>query len=85
MNVRELSEKLKNLDPNMEVIIQKDSEGNGYSPLDGVDADTVYIAASSYSGDVYNMNWTAADACMPECAWEAVKSEPRALVLYPVN
>lgn len=33
------------------VIMQKDAEGNGYSPLYDVEADAVYVAESTWSGD----------------------------------
>ena len=37
MNVSELIEYLLGFDPETEVILQRDSEGNGFSPLAGVD------------------------------------------------
>ena len=43
MNVKELKEAIANLPDEMEVVLQKDSEGNGYSPLSDVDTDAVYI------------------------------------------
>lgn len=36
--------------PDVELICQKDGEGNGYSPLCGVDFDVVYVPDSTYSG-----------------------------------
>lgn len=78
MTIKQLKERIKNLPDEMEVIMQKDPEGNGYSPADGVDPNTVYI-----EGDVYDMDWSAEDACMEEVEWEDLKKKPRALVLYP--
>lgn len=80
MNVKKLKELLSNLPNDMEVILQKDSEGNGYSPLSGGDSNTVYIPDS---GDVYSMDWSADDACMDEDEWKDIKAKPRALILYP--
>lgn len=37
MKVKELQKLLSECDPESEVILQKDPEGNGYSPLYGVD------------------------------------------------
>lgn len=76
----------KDLD-NCEVVIQKDSEGNGYSPLSGVDEDTIYIPGSTYDGEVYDRNSTAEDNCMEEEEWEALKNDPkkRCIVLFPIN
>lgn len=85
MTVKELKEEIANLPDDMEVVLQKDSEGNGYSPLAGADPDAVYIPDSTWSGDVYSMEWTADDACMSEEEWEEIKSKPRTLILYPVN
>lgn len=85
MNVKELKEAIANLPDKMEVVLQKDSEGNGYSPLSCVAADAVYIPDSPWSGDVYSMDWTADDACMTNEEWEEIKSKPRTLILAPVN
>lgn len=85
MTVKELKESIENLPDDMEIILQKDSEGNGYSPLSGADPDAVYIAETTWYGDVYDVNWTADDACMSEEEWEMIKSKPRVLILHPVN
>ena len=83
MNIKELKEEIKNLPDEMEVILQKDSEGNGYSPLFGTDSDAVYIPETNWYGDVYSMDWCADDACMDDKEWEQIKLLPRALILYP--
>ena len=86
MKVKELIKLLsdyKNQDA--EIILQKDAEGNGYSPLEGADNDTVYISDSTYSGEVYSTVWTADDADMEQEEWDKIKAMPRCVVLYPVN
>lgn len=55
MNVKELINILKNITPESEVIIQKDSEGNGYSPLSGVFSG-VYVPENTYSGEFYDID-----------------------------
>ena len=85
MNIKQLKEVIVNLPDEMEVILQKDSEGNGYSPLSGVDGDAVYIPETTWYGKVYSMGWTADDACLSEEKWGNIKSKPRALILHPVN
>jgi hypothetical protein len=85
MKVKELMRLLEKENPESEVILQKDSEGNGYSPLYAVDGDAVYVPASTYSGDVFSLEWSADEACMPEPAWEAMKQQPRCVVLAPTN
>lgn len=86
MTVKELKKELENLPDNMEVILQKDAEGNGYSPLSGVDAAVVYIPDSTWSGDVYSVEeWSADDAGMNEDEWTEIKTKPRSVVLFPIN
>ena len=58
MTVQELIKELQELPGDLEVICQKDSEGNGYSPLAGVDADVIYEADSTWSGEVISTDWT---------------------------
>jgi hypothetical protein len=52
MKVRELIDLLAYRDPEFEVILQKDAEGNGYSPLAEVCGNAVYQADSTWSGEV---------------------------------
>lgn len=85
MTVKELKEAIANLPDEMEVVLQKDSEGNGYSPLGGADADGIYIPDCAWSGDVYSEKWTADDVGVDEETWKDIKSNPRTLVLYPIN
>lgn len=85
MNVAELKEILKDLPDDMEVIVQKDSEGNGFSPLAGADPNSIYIAETSWYGDVYDAAWTADECCMDMEEWEELQAQPRSLILFPVN
>ena len=85
MTIKELKEAIANLPDEMQVILQKDSEGNGYSPLAGADDNAVYIPETSYNGDVYSLDWTAKDACMETKEWKKIKSKPKALILFPIN
>jgi len=85
MTVKELKEELEGLDDDMEIIIQKDSEGNGYSPLYGVDADGIYIPETTWCGECWDATWSADDADMEEDEWEELKKKDRSLILYPVN
>lgn len=39
ITVGDLIEQLQTMDKNLVVILQKDAEGNGYSPLAGVDGE----------------------------------------------
>lgn len=85
MKVKDLIQELTSLDPEMQVIIQKDSEGNGYSPLAGVDSNAIYEAETTWFGEVYDSRWSADDACMGLDEWQEILSKPRCVVLFPVN
>lgn len=86
MKVKDLIKQLQKCDPEKIVILQKDSEGNGYSPLEGIDNDSIYEEESTYSGDVWSKSWSADDAAMGEKEWEDCKKDlPDCVVLYPVN
>ena len=84
MTLGTLRELLSNLPDDMEVILQKDAEGNGYSPLKGVDV-AVYVPNSTWSGDVYSLLWSASECCMSEEEWMTVKNKPRCVVFAPIN
>jgi hypothetical protein len=85
VKVKELLAALAECPPEAEVIIQKDSEGNGYSPLYACDPNGIYISDSTWSGDVYDADWTAADADMDEDEWAEMLKKHRCVVLAPTN
>jgi len=85
MKIKELKEYINDLTDDMEIICQKDSEGNGYSPLHCADSNSVYVADGTYSGEVYSLDWTADDACMNDDEWKEINLMPRVLVLCPIN
>jgi len=86
MKVSELISELQKLDQDKIVILQKDGEGNGYSPLSGSDEDCVYQADSTWSGVVYSTDWTADEALIDEDEWESFKKNmPGCVVLFPIN
>ena len=85
MRVAELVELLQKLPRTADVILQKDSEGNGYSPLSSVDGNAVYLPESTWHGEVLSTDWSAEDAGMSEDEWAKLKCQPRCVVLCPVN
>lgn len=87
MKVCDLIKTLQTLDPEMQLIIQKDSEGNGYSPLCGLDGEALYVPESTWSGIAYHLDSTAEDNDLSDEEWEIIKSDPkfRAGILFPVN
>lgn len=69
MKVKELIEILKNVDEDLDVIIQEDGEGNYYSPLDGY-----------FEGEyVINNTWSC------EILDEEDEEQINCIVLVPVN
>jgi hypothetical protein len=71
-------EKLKNKDA--DIILQKDPEGNGYSPIEGAD----HLAVYTKDYDVYDTRWTHEGACMEEDEWkEFKKTQKPCVVLFP--
>ena len=70
MNSHELA-KLLLSNPPVELLIQKDEEGNGYRRLNGADFDV----AVSDDLDVYNLAYTAEDHCLDEMKWEELKNK----------
>lgn len=87
MTVKELIEELSKLDGDREVILQKDSEGNGYSPLSGLDT-AAYVPETTWYGEVRYEELTdelkrlgyAEEDCV-----EPGSDYTRAVVLWPVN
>ncbi len=85
MKVKDLISELQQMDPEAEVIMQGDAEGNSYSPLAGADHNTVYIAETTWCGEVYSTNWTPDEADMDPEDWNEILAMPRCVVLHPVN
>jgi len=78
MKVKDLLEQLKELDPELNLYLQIDQEGNGYNEVRGIDPDNVMVGE-----DVYSTDWSADDACMDEDEWEELKNSPKCAVIYP--
>lgn len=74
MTVKQLIEKLKLLPQNSVVILQKDGEGNGFSPCDGAES-AIYRADSTWSGEVLN----------EDDDYEKEQGDKKCVVLWPVN
>ena len=87
MTVAELIEELNKLPPTLPIIIQKDSEGNSYSPLYGVDENGVYQPNSPWSGDVIytTQSWEEAGFDSKEDMEYFISENTPCCVLYPIN
>jgi hypothetical protein len=88
MNVGELRAALADLPADMLVILQKDSEGNGYSPLSDAE-DGLYEAESTWSGEVYPTPAELAKLIAHGNGWTEDDAAPdtaiACIVLAPVN
>lgn len=77
MNVGELLDYLATQPRDRPVILSKDADGNGYSPLDDAD-EGMYEATSTWSGEVYYPD-------TDEDADEPPEDAVPAVILGPVN
>jgi len=79
MRVYELIDLLKNFDPNALVIMQRDSEGNGYAPLNGAEDNGSWDKTErEYGYTTLTPELEASGYSQEDC----VDGEP-AIVLYP--
>lgn len=84
MTVKELIERLQNEDPDRIIICQKDSEGNGYSPLSDMWT-AGYKATSTWDGEVGMEKLTDEERKIGFTDEDVIKDGVPALVLVPVN
>ena len=82
MNVKQLKEIIQDLPDNMEIIIQRDPEGNSFTPLDDADPNCIHLQRSN---EVYSTLWDHNDAMMEKEEWEEFLQRPKTLVLSPLN
>ena len=86
MTVRQLLELLSKFEHDRVVIIQKDAEGNSYSPLFSAESKVAYQEETTWSGTIKYQNLT--DEMREQGFTEediASKSDRPAVVLCPVN
>lgn len=83
--VEDLIKELQKLDPKSIVILQKDSEGNGYSPLSGIDGNAVYVPDNTWSGTAFSRDYSAEDYDWDQDEYDELMSNPSCCVLVPIN
>lgn len=87
MTVADLIERLQNCNPEAFVVMSKDAEGNGYSPLSGA-YEEIYVPDSTWSGETYPGRELTDELKEDGYEEEDVYDGPDALdavVLSPVN
>lgn len=68
MTVKELKDLLDTYPDDFLVVMSKDSEGNGFSPLDCID-EVGYDPDNRYSGQIYSIEEESADTIEAICLW----------------
>jgi hypothetical protein len=84
MTVAELIAELQALPQDALVVLQKDAEGNGHSPMAGFWIGG-YRAVSTWSGDVGLLELTAEDVRQGFTTDDLATDGVVAAILYPVN
>lgn len=84
MKVRELLEQLKGVDPEREIVMSKDAEGNGYSPLSSL-WEGRYRAETTWYGDVGLEILTAEDRQRGYTDEDVIDDGVPAVILVPTN
>ena len=85
MTVCELQKLLDKMPKNAYVILQKDPEGNGHSPLSGVEGGNLYEAESACSGSVYPNTYNNTYFMDQRHFQEVKKNSVPCVVLWPIG
>jgi hypothetical protein len=65
--------------PDVDIILQKDEEGNGFKRCRGVDFNAIFV-----EDEVMDLAWSADDCLLEEGEWEEMKlTNPKVAVLFP--
>jgi hypothetical protein len=82
MKVKDLIEILQEQSPDTLIVMSKDAEGNGFSPLYTVSPDAYYVPETTWMGDAYT------EEDMKECYDDEGEDRPEAgsaIIMWPVN
>lgn len=83
-SLRDALAKLDHLPGDTLIVLAKDGEGNGFSPLADLD-EAMYDADSTYSGDRYLSDADREATGQPDEYSEAPESAVAAVFLWPTN
>lgn len=84
MKVKDLLEELEDVDLEREVILQKDMEGNGYSPLESL-WDGAYRPGTTWSGEVGLEELTPEYEKLGFSKEDVIDDGQKAVILCPAN
>lgn len=82
MTVNELIAELQKMDGDSRVIVSKDAEGNGFSPLSSANDGYLYEADTTWSGDIINIE---DENDYEDSDWDYITTLPAVVVLWPIN
>lgn len=83
MKVKDLMEHLQKMDPESEVVMASDREGNNMSPCDKAEDEYIYTPETTWYGEIHSR-----EDCDTEEEWKERCSNSKtvnAVVLWPVN
>lgn len=85
MKIKELIETLSAYDPECEVVMSGDSEGNVFKTISNLVSVGIYVPENGWCGQFYDDQWDADDACIDEDEWNEMLEGPRTICIWPVN
>lgn len=80
MKVRDIILELSALDPEQEIVIQKNATNTAYTDLFGID-DNVVI----FNGNAYSTNLSAAHYDLSEAEWQKVLRSANVAFIFSIN
>ena len=80
MKVKQFIKELQKLNPDAEIVLSCDAEGNSYRLFAAFGE-----CVQSADGEIYDLDWSADDCCLEEKEWEALKKSKKSHcgVLWP--
>lgn len=86
LTVGELADYLADQPRDRQIVMAKDAEGNGYSPLSAAE-EAIYVPESTWSGEIYQTPEQIAASDDPEDEFDGSGEEGavRVVLLGPVN
>lgn len=84
MTKKELIEAIADYPDDAQIIIQKDGEGNSYSPMYCADIG-YYVPATTWSGEFYGTDLSPDDCAMDNEEHERLTTNHLAIVFVPIN
>lgn len=85
LTVKELRAIIAHMPDDSRVVLQSDAGGNEFRWARGAELDGIIVKDHEWSPEIYNASWNAVDAVMDEDEWNKLLTNPKVLVIHPVN